>query len=130
LDLPEDRVNDFEVLLEYMLRGQVSGCFEVQETGGAAVQRCIDFLEYADKYELGAATCDVVYEPLKKALSTPAVKSLPRPDPSKRRTNDITEGDIELVYRISPADSPLRTLVAQAALSAKGILGSSVKYWK
>jgi len=112
LKLPEDKVDDFEVLLEYMLRGQISEVFEVKKNQSAsvAVQRCVNFLEYADKYELGDAACTEIYEPLKKALSTKIIETLP--SGSKKISNavseDAIEDAIETVYRVAPENSPLR----------------------
>lgn len=134
LDLPEDKVDDFEVLLEFMLRGTLAGSLQVQETGGQAIRRCIEFLEYADKYDLGAATCEAVYEPLKKALLDPykgKVTKAPRTVIKPvviPRPGVIIPDDIRTVYRIAGPESPLRTLVTQGALSAYGVKECVVHY--
>jgi len=133
LQLPEDRVDDFEILLEYMLRGQLSGSLVVNETGGEIIKRCMDFLEYADKYELATATCEAVLEPLKKVLAEPHVCA--RTTWIKRlmvtkRENYIMPDDIQTIYRIAPVNSPLRILVAQGALSAAGIKGCHIRFQK
>lgn len=117
LTLPEDNIADFEVLLEYMLRGSVSYPIVVTEEGAEAVKRCMDFLEYADKYNLGGA-CDAAHDALKRALTEPHYPSIGWGGNASVPT--IDEANIELVYRIALPDSKLRTLAAQAALSTKG----------
>jgi hypothetical protein len=133
LQLPEDRVDDFEILLEYMLRGQLSGSLVVKETGGEIIKRCINFLEYADKYDLATATCEAILEPLKKVLGEPQVFARVtwiRRQMVTKRENFIMPEDIQTIYRIAPAGSPLRTLVAQGALSAAGIRGCHIRFKK
>jgi len=106
-----------------MLRGSFAGSLQVQETSGEAIKRCIEFLEYADKYGLGAATCEAVYEPLRNAVLEPYMaqnRKVPK-SVAKPRSTTITPDDIKTVYRIAANGSPLRTLVTQGALSAHGI---------
>lgn len=121
LNLPEDEVVDFEVLLEYMLYGNMPRPLKMVEKGPAAVKRCMDFLVYADKYNLGVICDGAIYKPLKAALTenytTPTVNNKIRvKGPPK-----ITAIEIGLTFRIAPAGSSLRKLVAQASLSAIGV---------
>lgn len=116
LTLPEDNVEDFEIILEYMLHGGAAGPIAVKEAGTEGVKRCMEFLEYADKYNLGGVCDAAVYEPLKAAL-------VQQVDPSGWASYRvmIEASQIELVFRICLPGSPVRVLIAQAAISAKGI---------
>jgi BTB/POZ domain len=116
LNLPDDDVADFSILLEYMLHGSMPSPLEMELTGQEAITRCMAFLEYADKYNLGAIG-DVICEPLRKAAH-------------KYGGGKIEVSHIELVFRVSPADSLLRTLIAEAALSTYGIKGCISKFPK
>jgi hypothetical protein len=49
LELPEEAVEIFEVLLEFMQRHSVSDILSVKENSEESAQQCIDFLEYAEK---------------------------------------------------------------------------------
>ncbi len=100
-----------------------------EKTGGPAVQRCMEFILYADKYNLAEAA-EVVYEPLKRALQFDY--SLGKPikmttKPGKPRAPRITPGDIELIFRVMPTGSRLRRLAAQGVLSSNGMQSGFVK---
>lgn len=75
----------------------------------------MDFITYADKYKLAEAAA-VVYEPLKRALQAEFTAGKVS---AKRniRSNRIEATDIELIFRVMPAGSSLRTLVTQGILS-------------
>lgn len=93
----------------------MQGPIKFSETGKAAVARCIHFIEYADKYDLGVAG-EAVYDILKEAIdvSRGLSKYAKVPD-------DLIESNyIQLIFRVTPDGSCLRTLIAQAALSSKG----------
>jgi hypothetical protein len=89
------------------------------------MQRCIDFIQYADKYNLAKAA-EVVCEPLKKALKFQykdgkpnwCTKSTPN---MGKRVPRIEASDVELIFAVMPAGSRLRTLAAQGALSHNGM---------
>ncbi|KAE8448421.1 hypothetical protein EG329_009486 [Mollisiaceae sp. DMI_Dod_QoI] len=124
LSLPEDKVKDFEVLMEYMLSG-TTATFEVTEIGGAAVVACMDFLRYADKYTMGYVG-QIIEEPLRKALEhlSNLAHQVKKPkDPV--RPEGITGDDIELVFRTSPANSRLRAVVVLGAIAYNGPKGMS-----
>lgn len=102
------------MLLEYVLKGTLAESLEVEEVGGAALQRYMELLEYLDKYGMGAAFCSMVCEPIKKILRGCKGYEL-----GKMQSTAI-QSDITTIYRIAPPNSPLRTLAAQGALSAHG----------
>jgi hypothetical protein len=117
LELPEDKVEDFEILLEYMLRGTITECILFTQKQGQPIQRCMNFLEYADRYSVREAY-NAVHEPLKKILEDAA--ALHDEGLFKGIFRTITPSDIELVFRVAPKDSPLRSLVTKGALAAMG----------
>lgn len=84
------------------------------------MQRCIDFISYADIYDLAAAA-EVVYQPLKEALSQSYRDGKPIRVHSKSRVPRITPADVELIFRVMPEGSRLRSLAAQGALSFNGM---------
>lgn len=87
---------------------------DVGNDGGMTLKSCIDFLEYADKYNLGEVG-DAVYESLQKALSgnsTSEYTNGPRP-------HAVTPAYAETVFRIMPPGNRLRTLLIQGVTSAK-----------
>jgi hypothetical protein len=47
-----------------------------------------------------------------------------------KRENYILPEDVQTIYRIAPANSTLRRLVAQGALSAAGIKGCNIGFKK
>jgi hypothetical protein len=63
LDLPEDKAFHFDILIEYMSRGNPS--LVINATGNKAfiIGQCMDFIQYAGKYDLWEAT-SAVYERL------------------------------------------------------------------
>jgi hypothetical protein len=119
LELPEDNVEYFEFLLEYMLRGKFPDTPPVACCDGFTTYRWLEFLQYADKYDFGDVS-GVVFERLKKRLSWLA---------SSGRLKGYHEVDaqcIEVVFTAAPAGSLLRALIVQAALSDKGVDGLKV----
>jgi hypothetical protein len=110
LELPEDKVEDFEVLLGYMLRGTITESLTVTEKGGLGIRRC---MEYAAKYDMDKA-CTAVYEPLREILE------------NKASPQQITLKDIEVVFRVAPKSSPIRSLIARGALAVMGSFRSAL----
>lgn len=110
LELPEDCVVHFENLLEYMLYGKMADSLKLILT----VRGFMNFFAYADKYGLNVG--DAVCDPLQSALDKKGVVEL-----------GIIPADVELVFRVCPAGSPLRTLTAKGALSAQGFMGNVFK---
>jgi hypothetical protein len=112
--LPEETIDDWEILLEYMLHGSFPGSIKTSAIGDKEIiKRCIDFLKFAEKYGLGAAS-DAIYEPLKKVLEIPYHPTT---------LHQITASEIEVIFRVVPAESRLRALAAQCVLSTFGIKG-------
>lgn len=110
----DDYVTDFEILLEYMLRGN----FPDLPGNVLAVNQCMSFIEYADKYGMGEI-CNILYEPPLKALQkSPQIFGFP-----KRAWRRIEPADVKLVFHVAPADSSLRTSVTADVVSSQGIKG-------
>jgi hypothetical protein len=86
----------------------------------------MDFIKYADKYNLAEAA-EIVYGPLKEALQHSYRDGKPIRSFCKPRAPRITPSDVELIYSIMPAGSKLRSLAAQGALSNNGTHASYVK---
>lgn len=115
LDLPEDKVFHFDILIEYMSRGNPSLVVNAAGNKAFIIRQCMDFIQYAGKYDLWEAT-SAVYEPLNKAFL--------QWGPRSKGQLPITGLDIETVFRVVPAGHSLRTLIAAAALSFGGISSS------
>lgn len=137
LELPEEKIEDFDIFLEFILRGTIAvkpGLRGAEET----ISQCLDFLKFADKYQLGDVS-EAIFKPLFDALwfYTAEIK-LPRAsrtdnlsapwqtlgsDPPLvvfKRPNGLERKDIELVFTTCPERSSIRTLVVQALLSVAG----------
>ena len=70
LELLEDTVDDFEILLEYMLHHSVPTCTEAKaKEKGGMVTAYMSIISYADKYAMGSIFCDLLYGKLKERLS-------------------------------------------------------------
>ena len=88
-----------------MMCGKISpAALEVSDMATA-----LQFVKYAHKYDLQGASI-AVYDSLKSVIMSDGTVS-----------NGIKEADIEMVFRMSPPGSLLRTLVVQAAITAKGL---------
>ncbi|KAF4637887.1 hypothetical protein G7Y89_g192 [Cudoniella acicularis] len=117
LELPKDKIEDFEILVEYMLRGGGGLTFTTTKVDHAAYNECVEFVTYADKYGLGDAAA-VICEPLRKfAISVSA---------SYYRQSFIEASHIELIYRTTSPGNPLRPLFAELVLSCFGFDGIKV----
>jgi hypothetical protein len=115
LELPEDSVEILEVLLELMQRHSVSDILWVKENGEEAAQRCIDFLEYAEKQRSGGVSV-FVFDALRHAL--------------KKSGKEWFSADwIEIVFNATSAPNPLRNNIVQA-LPFEGVKGSKAKFRK
>lgn len=103
LTLPEDSVEDFDILLDYILTGHVPSTYEVKENDKAGLEKCISFIEYADKYSIGEAGM-AVYDNLVKILQSREVFLRPN--------------HIKTVFQVFPEKHTMRELIAKAALNA------------
>jgi len=107
LELPEDSIENFQTLQEFIVEGKVSDSLSLKKARKHVVQRCIGFLAYADKYMLGDVE-DLLFDPLKKALVA--------------RSQEVFCGKfIKDVFEGTKKGSQLRVLITEAALSNGGI---------
>ncbi|ESZ97810.1 hypothetical protein SBOR_1819 [Sclerotinia borealis F-4128] len=106
MELPEDTVEDFEVLIEYIFHHSVGDQLSVSKCGQNTAERCISFLKYADQYDLGDVSTSV-YDALRPALLKYGVSAF-KPE------------FIETVFSLTRDGNCLRQLMADAALSYQG----------
>ena len=116
LTLEEDNVDHWEILLEFMYSGKVETTAvdfgELPDQNH--IRQCINFIEYTDKYGLGGASL-AVHDCLRRSLR----KEYPISSRMHLLATFILKtGLIELVFRVAPPGSKLRTLVARAALAS------------
>ena len=109
LELLEDDTEDFDILLEYMLRGSLP-LDNIKPRGEAAElndlgRRYMELVEYADKYDMHHGIGELLYEPLRERLV---------------HQNRILPKDVELVFRVLNKGHKMRKLITQAALSQQG----------
>jgi BTB/POZ domain len=102
LSLPEDNVENFEVLMYYVLTGHVAPQIPIGSDLKEGMETCMNLIEYADKYGLAEASM-AVEESLTKIL--------------KRTHGDfILPNHIEIIYRAFQHPHILRqTFAAHAA---------------
>ncbi|CAD6445086.1 d12c667d-ffa0-4ba7-ac19-746dd072bc88 [Sclerotinia trifoliorum] len=105
--LPEDSVDDFEVLVEHILRHDISYTLSISNCGTKTAERCISFLKFADKYNLGNIS-NAVYHVLRPALI-------------KYGKDHFKASYIEEVFGLTKSGDCLRELMADAAISFGGI---------
>ncbi|KAF7932397.1 hypothetical protein EAE99_003637 [Botrytis elliptica] len=116
MELPEDTVKDFEVLVEYVFHHGVGDKLSILKHGRHAAEHCISFLKYADKYDLGDVST-LVYDALRTALIEGGASAF---EPSF----------IEVVFSLTEDGNCLRALMADAALSFQGdTLGKSPNFF-
>ncbi|KAF7889015.1 hypothetical protein EAF00_009315 [Botryotinia globosa] len=106
MELPEDTVEDFEVLVEYVFHHGVGDKLSISENGRHAAKLCISFLKYADQYDLGDVST-LVCDALRSALMVGGASAF---EPSF----------IEVVFSLTKDGNCLRELIADAALSFQG----------
>jgi hypothetical protein len=119
--LDDDRVEYFEILLEYMISGSVASkdAFNIIEPGQIGLKRCLVFIEYSDKYGMGDAS-SAVHDSLEKVLPTTKVSKFSNPVRIL-----IQPCDVEVVFKVTPSGSSLRVLITKAALSTNGLRGKT-----
>ncbi len=122
LNLDQDNVEHFNILVEYMSSGFVMcNAFQVFQGGPVGMQLCMDFLDYVDKYGMGDAAF-AVYESLERVIS-----SLYTLSNGFKYGVQIQPSHVETVFRVTPTGHPLRSLIAKAALSTAGMTGATFK---
>ncbi|TGO45509.1 hypothetical protein BCON_0386g00010 [Botryotinia convoluta] len=102
MELPEDTVEDFEVLVEYIFHHGVGDKLSISKHGRHAAEHCISFLKYADKYDLGDVST-LVYDALRPALIEGGASA-------------FNSSFIEVVFSLTEDGNCLRALMADAAL--------------
>jgi hypothetical protein len=135
VEVPGETAEKFELLVDFISKGTIPGTKDLHDLSGqkANVKQCIAFLEVAEEYSLGDAS-ELLYDPLHKALKTLSLikarnskQDLELADRMDWRCG-IEDSDIEGVFHLCPAKSPLRALIAQAALSYSG--PQDLKQWE
>ncbi|CCD47949.1 hypothetical protein ACHAPC_008006 [Botrytis cinerea] len=106
MELPEDDVENFEILVDYIFHHSVVDKLSISKNGPHVAERCISFLKYADLYDLGDVST-LVYDALRSALIDGG--------PSAFKSSFI-----EVVFSLTKDGSCLRALMADAALSFQG----------
>ena len=104
LILKEDAIADFELLLDYILTGSIAAHFDQPESDEAALNKCMTFIEYADKYDVADVGL-AVYDALMKILHG-------------NGSVVLKPTHIEIVYAAFPKGHRLRTLIASTAMNA------------
>lgn len=107
MELPEDSLEDFEVLVEYIFHHGVGDKLSITNYGENTAERCISFLKYADKYDIGD-------------VSTPVYDTL-RPALIKYGASAFKPEFIEIVFSLTRDGNCLRQLMVEAALSFQGV---------
>lgn len=113
MELPEDNVEDFEVLVEYIFHHSAGDRLSVSNSGRDTIECCLSFLEYADKYNLGDVSGGL-YEPIRNALEEYG-SSVFKPE------------HIETVFCLTKDGNYPRELMAEAALAFQDNYAST---WK
>jgi hypothetical protein len=119
LTLEDDVVEELEALLEYMFSGESVSpdALNISQSCQTGLQRCMSFIEYADKHGMSGASA-TVHDALQDILP---------------RTFKYSSGavigpvHIETIFNHTPPHSPLRPLNAKAALSTAGITGNTIR---
>ncbi len=72
LELLEDKIGDFEILLEFMLGGSITnGLAPAKEAAlEETIGNYIDFIKYADKYDMGYIGEEAVLQMFVEAVET------------------------------------------------------------
>ncbi|KAI9641178.1 hypothetical protein NHQ30_009978 [Ciborinia camelliae] len=107
MELPNDTVDDIEVLIEYILYNTVADALSITNCGKKTVERCISFFLFADKYDLGDVST-LIYSALRPALI-------------KYGEGCFKEQYIEDVFNLTEDGNCLRELVVDAAISLESI---------
>ena len=111
LELLEDKAEDFEVLVEYMLHGSIPDI--TQGLLNNFVSRYMGVIAYAERFAMGDIFGELLCEKLEKALLDEQDSSL---------GNDfLTPARVELIFRVIRRGHPLRILAAKHVLSCHGI---------
>jgi hypothetical protein len=77
----------------------------------------MDFLRYAAQYDMADVACEVIHDTMRKVFE------------AKKHKDIVVEGsDIRAVFQLSREDSPLRVLIAKAAIQADGIYKPKKKF--
>jgi hypothetical protein len=108
LELFEDRVEFFKIMIEFMLHGKVENVgslheFNLNLTAMEDKKEFIEFIKYNDKYGLGEISNEAQQE-FSELLGYSGTR--------------VNVSDIEVVFSALPAGSPLRTLLVRKIYSS------------
>ena len=112
LQLKEDKVELFEIILKLMYTGKVEED-EIEHdtfvTYTESFRQCIAFIEYLDKYDLTLGCVAAIEKSIEHGL-----RALVR----HKDLEEVLRGDdIALIFRVAPPGSPVRGSIAQAVLT-------------
>jgi hypothetical protein len=106
IELPDDKIGDWEILYEFIIRGGFhDGLLDFKGSGKEIVGQCVELLKYAAKYNMHAIACELIYGPMKTVFKN-----------STRSDGSVTDLYIRTVFQYCPENSPLRALITQAAI--------------
>lgn len=117
IELPEDDVAEFQGLLEYLLGWNPSLIFANDCKREVGVEKCLDWMEYCDKYLVKGPSYSVLYVALRKVFMEWGHREL--------RQLAVSGEDIERVFNTTAPGCPLRRLVVSAAISFGGLQNPS-----
>lgn len=119
IDLDQDNIEYFNILVEYMSTGMVMcNALYVFRDGPAGMQECMNFLDYVDKYGMGDAAF-AVQDSLERVI-----RSLYTYCNGYKLGVRVQPCHVETVFRVTPPGHPLRTLITKAAMSTAGMTGA------
>lgn len=119
MECPEDTVEDFEVLLEYILYSNATNALSITKNAENTADGCISFVVFADNYDLGDVSSDVY--------------SLLRPALVKYGKSGFKATYIEDLFGATRQGSCLWELIADSVISlgeVKGLKSSNVSLFK
>lgn len=102
MELANDTVEDFHVLIEYILHHSIANVLSIAKCGKNTAERCISFFKFADKYDLGDVS-QAVYDVLRPAFV-------------KYGQACFDAKYIEVVFKLTRDGNCLRELIVDAAI--------------
>ncbi|CAG8972243.1 hypothetical protein HYALB_00001641 [Hymenoscyphus albidus] len=123
LEVPEEDCVYFKALLAIMLQGKLETDFasELGDDWELVNPYCRNFLQCADKYDLGFIAADIMYPILRKIWYQ-----------ELRYSNHecISGEDVEVFFTTAPLSHPLRALVVRCAVWSEACAGRNGSMWR